>query len=251
MNSVNAEPGNVPLSPDMITTSPLGVIISQSAKGDRVTIYANDATDQGKGRAYRPPQGAKVVESRVWQQYVLISANGPRGAQLATYDFSQDKWATVDLRGRFDQVAAGMFLPGEEKAGAILVASLLQGFALDPNRGFRSRSIRLVPVLDFDRAVDEQGGTSPLVKDRVAAYVMGRHVYAYAASLCGAMGYPHSGKAARTHGYRRHGTRGLRTTRSPSRRTDGCTSSPRGRAAGRRSIRRTEWRGSNCFPEPC
>ncbi len=174
----NAAPGDVPLSPDIITTSPFGVIVSQSAKGDRVIIYSTDATDQGIGRAYRPPQGTKVVEARVWQHYVLIAANGPKAAQLAAYNVSRGKWATADLRGGINHSLFFFQMGGSNED--LLVTPSFQGSPLTQIAVFDSGRFGWF-VQDLVEPWDEQGGTSPLVKGRVAAYVLGRHVYAYSA----------------------------------------------------------------------
>ena len=191
------------------------MIVSQSAKGDRVIIYSTDATDQGIGRAYRPPQGTKVVEARVWQHYVLISANGPRAAQLAAYNVSRRQVGHGGSARRHQPFGCSFYQMGGSNED-LLVTPYFQGSPLTQIAVFDRGRFGWF-VQDLVEPWDEQGGTSPLVKGRVAAYVLGRHVYAYSAQAGRwdtlTLERPFVRREYRGHGTRGHGQFGRRLRR--------------------------------------
>ncbi len=161
-------------SPDFITSGP-GVIVSQSARNDRVVILA---TGKGTARSYRPPQGTKVLNVTVWQPYILIASNGPATAQLAAYDLNRDKWTTADLLGRSqDLVAPISIIPPQ--LGNTLVAPYFQGSSLTQLAVFDSTHFRWA-VQDLVEPSDLKS-VQPQFKGNVAIYVIGRKIYAYGA----------------------------------------------------------------------
>jgi RNA polymerase sigma factor (sigma-70 family) len=159
-------------SPDFITSSP-GVIVSQSARNDRVVILA---TSTGTARSYRPPQGMKALNVTIWQPYVLIASNGPATAQLAAYDLKHDKWTTADLGGRSqDLIALISIIPPQP--GNTLVAPSFQGSSLTQLAVFDSTHFRW-SVQDLVEPSDKKSA-QPYFKGNVAIYVLGRKIYAY------------------------------------------------------------------------
>jgi hypothetical protein len=156
--------------PDFITSSP-GVIVSQSARRDRVVILA---TGTGTARSYRPPQGSKVMIATVWKQYVLIASNGPTVAHLAAYDLNLDRWTTANFRGSSQDFPITIVPP---EPGSTLVAPHFQGSPLTQVAVFDSPHFRW-SVQDLVEPSDMKS-VRPHLKGNVALYVLGREICAY------------------------------------------------------------------------
>jgi RNA polymerase sigma factor (sigma-70 family) len=170
--STTARPGEKGPAADRIVPSETA-LVSISASKDRVIIYG---IQSHRSRTYRLPHGMKNVDVSFHGDNVFIVANGPRGAHLAGYNLKTDRWALQDLRGGAEGEAdVWPYSPVHQE---FLVPCLLRG------SGYTQ-----VAIFDVGRASwsiqnlvePSEKDVYPLIRNKVAMYVLGRHVYAYSA----------------------------------------------------------------------
>jgi len=150
-------------------------IVSQSARNDRVVIFAMDS---GRSRTYRPPPGTVNVATDAYVHHVTIAAVGPRTAQFTVYDGDRDQWAIQDLPGTTgaeDQIWLG------QQTEYLFPCSF--------NRP-RLTQIALFDIGRFQWSVqdlvepwEERIMLAPVIGEKVAVYVIGPYLYAYSAEV--------------------------------------------------------------------
>jgi hypothetical protein len=156
---------------DQVSISPK-LVVSKSGANDRVVIFA---AASGRSRSYRPPQGmmAKVAAGVDWNR-VTITAIGPRAAQLAIYDAENDRWAIQDLRGETAGTKAIWFNP---QRSLQLIPYTFEGPRLTQIVVFDVGRFKW-SVQELDEPWEE-GSAAAFIRESVAVYVLGRHLYAY------------------------------------------------------------------------
>jgi RNA polymerase sigma factor (sigma-70 family) len=176
IESPKAQPGEKVPVVDRILASEKA-LASISGSNDRVTIYD---TQSHRSRTYRLPHDMKSVFVTFHGDDVAIVANGPHGAHLADYNLKTDRWALQDLRGGTEGLASidGGGRNTKEFTQQFLLPCTLQG------SGFTQ-----VAVFDVGRGTwsiqnlvePSEQWVTPILRGRLAMYVLRRHVYAYSA----------------------------------------------------------------------
>ncbi len=159
---------------DRIVRGPQALVAISGTK-DRVVIYAPDGTMVGRSRIYRPPPGMTDLSVSFHAENVTIVANGEGVVHLANYNLKTDQWALQDIRGGTEGRVDVLGNDGPQGQMSLLPCV------------FRGSGFTQLAILDFERSSwtvqnllepsDEP--LMPSVQEKLAMYVVGRHVYAY------------------------------------------------------------------------